>query len=331
MVVTDPLSESFGVTEQFFQLSANTGGMVCEEEVPVEVSQPAGGRAETGASVKWLNSGAPFTGQVFVSDRDNSFFERKRIWVSRSASTVESLPRIAEGMEYLYVSIENPKDPEASLALYLYKYDEVQKKWVEVPTSPQTPGKRTSVFVENPPPGEYVAYVEAAGSKGDGTYVEWVAAVAGAAPEWEIFCDGTPTRTVKWWAWRERKQLEIRRKEPASSDQSASLVLTIWDAGDGKLKGILPVEIQPQSHQPVVSALKGQIAGDLRFMTLKTWDRLTGKPVDACVYLGGLWYQLFRGEATFLLPASGVAEPTKVSVDGLTFSLDKVAGGGATR
>lgn len=329
VVVTDPLSQSFGVTEQFFQLSVSTGGMVCQEEVPVKTAKADGGMMEAGVSVKWLNSGGPFTGQVFVSDWEKSFFDHRRVYVSRLASTVESLPTIGEGMEYLYVSIENPDDPQASLALYLYKYDEAQKKWVEVPGSPQTQEKRTSVFVENPAPGEYVAYIEAAGSKSDGTYVEWVAAVAGAAPDWEVLCDGTLTRTVKWWGWNEEKRLDIRRKEPEPSDRSASLVLTIWDAEAGKLKGILPVEIGRQSERPVVSALTGQTVGDLRFMTLKAWDRLTGKPVDACVYLGGLWYQLFRGEATFLVPASRPEVPTEVSVDGVTFILDTVAGAGA--
>lgn len=331
VVVTDPLSQRFQVTDQFFQLTVSTGGMVCREEIPVKTDQPDGGGREAGVSVKWLNSGEPFTGQVFVSDREKSFFDQKRVYVSRLASTVESIPTIGEGMEYLYVSIENPDDPQASLALYLYRYDEAQKKWVEVPGSLQTQGKRTSVFVENPLPGEYVAYIEAAGTKSDGTYVEWVAAVAGAAPDWEVFCDGMLTRTVKWWGWNEEKRLDIRPKEPDRSDRSASLVLTIWDAEAGKLKGILPIEIGRQSERPVVSALKGQTMGDLQFMTLKAWDRLTGKPVDACVYLGGLWYQLFRGEATFLVPASRAEVPTEVSVGGVTFILDRVAGAGEPR
>ncbi|MBE3520228.1 MAG: S8 family serine peptidase [Firmicutes bacterium] len=329
VVVTDPLSQSYGVTDQqFFQLSASAGGMVCEEAVSGQVAQFDGRRTEAGALVKWLNSGPPFAGQVFVSDRDKSYFERKRLWVSWSASTVEALPRIGEGIDYLYVSIQNPHNPEASLALYLYKYDEVQKKWVEVPGSLQIHGSRTAVFLENPPGGEYVAYIEAGGSDREGTYVEWVAVMARAAPDWQIVCDGTPTRTVKWWAWNEEKRFEIRRKVPASSDRSTSLLFTVWDAQAGKLKGILPVEIQSQSHRPVVSALKGETVGDLRFMTLKAWDRQTGKPVDACVCVGELWYQLFRGEATFLVPTSRPAQPKKVSVDGMTFLLDKVTGEG---
>ncbi len=322
VIVSDPLSQLFGTAELLFKLSVSTSGMVCEGLESAETAAQKGRETESGISLQWRNSGRAFTGRVVLSDDAGSFLARKRIWVSRSIAAVERLPRLDGDMEYLYVSATNPADPTALIALYLYRYDEALKKWTEVASSSSRSDGQVAIFLRNPVPGDYVAYLEVTSSTGQGTYVQWTAAGGRSSSQWEVTCDGIPTGLVMW-SESESKRLDVRPKNTDFYQNPSSLLLAIWDTATGTLKGLLPIRIGPQAQRPIVALLPGQAVGGLHFATLRAWDRASGKPVDACVCVGGVWYQLFRGEATFAAPAEDIDGPIQAVFKGITFSIQK--------
>lgn len=322
VIISDPQSQLFGTSELLFKLSVGTAGLVCDSEELAQANERTEGQAATDVVLHWRNLGAAFTGRLALSDAGSTFLVQKRIWVSRTTAAVESLPRVEEGTEYLYVSMANPEDPAVSMVLYLYRYEASQKKWVEAASSSPGPDGPVTIFVKNPPPGDYVAYLEVTGCSGDGTHVQWAALGGRSSEDWEVLCDGTPAGIVMWGEG-ESRTLDLRPKQSAAPGSEASLLLAIWDTATGTLRGFLPIRVQPPSKRPVVALLSGQTVGELQFVTLRAWDRTSGKPVDACVSVGGVWYQLFRGEATFIAPVSDINGPIQVVFKGITFSIQK--------
>ncbi|MGE5579815.1 MAG: S8 family serine peptidase [Bacillota bacterium] len=179
------------------------------------------------------------------------------------------------------------------LMAYLIRFDATLGKWVDVAKGITRASGFGEITVDSPPPGNYMAYVEAYGT-GHRVYVEMDALILraetdGPAPVVSMNASAGTTGTLT--------------VTPRQSEGEARTIV-VTRASDGKVAGVFSRALVAPSESPVV-----QLTGGQGVKTIRAWSRSDMKPLDILVTVGSASYQLTEGRVT-----TGVTEGQIVSI-----------------
>lgn len=182
------------------------------------------------------------------------------------------------------------------LMAYLIRFDVASGKWVDVGKGITGVSGLGEITVANPPPGNYVVYVEAYGTRQQ-VYVELDALILRAqtgdpAPVVGMSTNAATTGT-----------LTMTPRQSASEPRT----IVVTRASDQKVAGVFSRALVVPSDTSVVQMTGGQGA-----KTIRAWSRADMKSLDILVTVGSASYQLTDGRVTTGVPdGQYVSIPTK--------------------
>ncbi len=229
-----------------------------------------------------------FTGPTLESQ----WRDRRSMMISTDRSTVVSLPEIEQSTEC--ISIRFGTATGNVLRAYLYHFDESTGKWTELENAMTDTKSVGEIYLRQPKPGKYLAYVEAYSSRRI-AYAEVDSLVVKPAGD----------------------SLKVPLKQPVGSLRAGSTMTqvalgnsgnaprtTVIRAGeDQRIVAVFDRYTFAPSELPVVQVLGGQ-----NLKTIKAWSRDAMDPVDIALTIGNITYQLHRGQVTARIPNAPYAE-----------------------
>jgi hypothetical protein len=195
------------------------------------------------------------------------------------------------------VGVSDAFDDGVDLDIYLYHLDKETGKWVEISSSARKEVQDESIFLTNPDPGQYIAYIEASNMKGLETSFKWVSLVIKDIHT----VSAIDTRTGRSdFVWENGAGVDIALSAPSLfiTPDKSNMYLVLWDARHHTLKSLIFVEAGKEMPAPLVFVGKGISTGGETYITVNARDPQTMLPVDAMVLVDGVWHQLCKGQAT---------------------------------
>ena len=232
----------------------------------------------------------------------------ERAYIREHQVYSKTLPEVPPGTALLRVSVGNPSSPDADLDLYLYRYDQDKKDWVEFGHSAEPGVSNEVVEVAAPPPGQYVAYVEAYGNASESSFELQVAQVPDAGQMSSSDVGVTHSAGDSWTA-------TVRAVVPQSAGEYYGY-LALRDVKSRRTLALLPVFFSQGRPVLTLDALDRRITTDRPGeVNLRLRDPNGGEPVTGLAVVNGRSYEAVNGRLSI---------PVDAAADGL--SLQVVAG-----
>lgn len=306
VVVSDPFSTAYDATEAAFRLTLRRQGIAPVSQTRQLVATLAGGNAVGPVTLR--NPGAAFSGVATVIEPgQNGEVIRERLIAPVSTSLTKNISGVTEGTRFIYLSATNPSDPSTKMDIFLYYYDKAAGRWTEVASSASLGDSLDRyVALQDPAPGQYIAYVEARNQQGGQTTFTWTQIVSRTAAGYRIREKETGSNPFNW---PQASEVSLTVEVPGKTTtqpEKRTVYLTIWDEGTATLKAVMPLTVVSESPRPIVFLGEGSSFGNRTMVTISAYHPVTFRPLDAMVSVDGVWYQLRQGRATIILNRSDV-------------------------
>lgn len=304
VVVSDPMSYAYDVSEAAFRLTVTRQGLSQRGPDP-QLVQPQLGSQAVG-SLTMVNPGASFSSAMAaIEPGKNGDVVTERLVAPVSTSLAKNISGVSEGTRFIYLSATNPSDPATKMDIFLYFYDKAAGRWTEVASSAglgDSPERYVSL--QDPTPGQYIAYVEARDQQGGQTTFTWTQIISRTAVGYRVREKETGSNPFSWPEASE-KTLTVEAPDLGSTQvQQRVVYLAVWDAESAVLKGLVPLAVVAQSPKPVVFLGEGSSDGRRTIVTVMAYHPVTFQPLDAMVRVDGIWCQLRQGRTTVVLDRS---------------------------
>ncbi len=223
-----------------------------------------------------------FTGPTLESQ----WRDRRSMMISTDRSTVLSLPEIEQSTEC--ISIRFGTSTGNVLRAYLYYFDESTGKWTELSKAMTNTMSTGEIYLRQPQPGKYFAYVEAYSCRRI-AYAEIDSLVVKPAGDSQKVPLKHPVGSLRLGS----TMVQVALGNTPSAPRTA-----VIRAGEGqRIVAVFDRHAPNLSGLPVVQVMGGQ---NLR--TLKAWSKDSMDPVDIALTIGNITYQLHRGQVTARIP-----------------------------
>lgn len=303
-ILSDPMARTFGAEDALFRLEVIYGGVLSTEAVPLQGERGMEKPMSTVCRVE--NLGGAFEAQTALVVPDwNGHVVQENLLVSGATSTAKALPTVTADTSLLYVSACVTQSPGSVANVYLYWFDQTNGKWVEVAASNAGPRSDYEIILRDPPPGRYMAYIDTSGGHGRHS-LQWTVVLY----EEDARCLAKEeSSSSSLFTFEEGATASIALQvasEETNLPEEAYFVL--FDSASGSLKLIARVLIVDLAATPLVNVFPGTMVEGKTLVTIRAWDPTTMRPVDPCVQLDGIWYQLHKGMAHAITRKERVSE-----------------------
>ncbi len=295
VVLSDPGLSRYDLTESTYQLEVRVHG-VWADPLPITFTLPAG---EGGRSYK----------KEVVLERDpdggdlellgaglwahEPVLEPELVSITPGTPFTRELPPVEAGTVHLQVSVGSPSDSMVDLDLYLYRWNPETRQWEEFASSREDGNAREKVEVEDPPPGRYLAYVEAYGLNTGLAFFQYQEHIVSDRGQVTVsFPEPSSSRNDKL-------VVEVEVKAPAEVGRYWGEVLVV-DTGRSETIAVVPVRVDVGRPHLVVDVGLGNLVNDQKgYVTVLVYRLDTLKPVETEVWVNGKVYFSRGGRFTF--------------------------------
>jgi hypothetical protein len=229
-----------------------------------------------------------FTGPTLESQ----WRDRRSMLISTDRSTVLSLPEIEQSDEC--ISIRFGTSTGNVLRAYLYYFDESTGKWTELEKAMTNAMSTGEIYLRQPQPGKYLAYIEAYSSRRI-AYAEVDSLVVKPAGDSQKVPLRQPVGSLRSGSTMAQVALGNSGNAPRTA--------VIRTGEDQRIVAVFDRYTANLSELPVVQVIGGQ-----NLKTVKAWSRGAMDPVDIALTIGNTTYQLHRGQVTARIPNAPYAK-----------------------
>ncbi|HSW09519.1 MAG TPA: S8 family serine peptidase [Bacillota bacterium] len=291
VVMSSPALSRYGLRSTGYSLEAAARG-VRLEPARLHLGSPVGGAAlESTLTVRPWPDTVRARALAFAVDGGEDLPIPGLHQVEGGHSQAIALRPVESGVTYLRVEVGNAPVPGADLSLTLYHRDPLTGRWTELANAASPGTAREVVELSHPPPGELIAYVEAAGFSGPTSFELMELALSDSA--WLAVSDLPgeirPGQTA---------ELSVIALAPKQPGEHRGLIL-LRDDVTGDLLAALPVLAATRPELEVQVLAPPLVPGRRDLVMVRVRDAVTGHPVATSVEIGGRRFSAPRGEVAY--------------------------------
>lgn len=306
IVYSSPVLSKFGRDTTVFTLEAELRGFEVSPD-SWRSNVEAGPAVQAGQEFTITNHGVAGTVRFVGYGLSRSYNEivTERAFIKEHQTYSKTLPEVPPGVALLRVAIGNPSYPDTDLDLYLYRYDQDKKDWVEFGHSAR-PGVSDEVIeVASPPPGQYVVYVEAYGSGAASNFELQVAEVPDAGQMSSSDTGATRADGATWTA-------TVRANVPEAPGEYYGFV-ALRDVKEQRALALLPVFLAKGLPVLDLDIIESRVVpGRPGEINLHLRDPVTGELVHGLAIINDRTYEAVGGLLSI---------PVDPTADGLTLQI----------
>lgn len=297
VVMSSPALSRYGLRSTGYSLEAQARG-VRLEPARLHLGGPAGGGAlESAFTVRpWPDTVRARALAFAVNDGDPPIPGLHQVEGGHSRAI--ALRPVGPGVTYLRVEVGNAPVPGADLSLTLYHRDPLTGRWTELANAASPGTAREVIELSHPPPGELIAYVEAAGFSGPTSFE--LRELALSDPAWLAVSD-LPGE-IRAGQTAESSVIAIAPEQPG---EHHGLIL-LRDDVTGDVLAALPVLATTRPELEVEVLAPPLVPGRRELVMVRVREAATGHPVSVSIEIGGRRWSAPRGEVAY--PVTPVAQ-----------------------
>ncbi len=327
VVYSSPMLSEFGRDTTVFSLDAQLSGFEISPD-NWRTNVDAGPASQVSQDFTITDHGVQGTFRFLGYGLSRSYNDiiNERAYIKEHQSYSKTLPEVPSGTALLRVSAGNPSVPGTDLDLYLYHYDEAKKDWVEFGHSARPGVSDEAIEAANPPPGQYVVYVEAYGGLGASNFDLQVAEVPDANQMTSSDQGATRSDGADWTA-------TVRASVPDISGEYYGY-LAVRDVKSQQTLALLPVFFSKGLPVLELDALERRVTpGRPSEINLRLRDPATGELMAGLAIVNGRTYEIRNGRLSIPVDPAGdgvtlqvVASADEYGFTEYTLSFEPVAG-----
>ncbi|HHY38689.1 MAG TPA: S8 family serine peptidase [Clostridia bacterium] len=317
VVLSDPACSLYGLSSSDYQLRVRLQGNFAKPS-GLDVFVGAGEGPQTERDIEIINmSGEKNVRIEGVGLSPSRSVVSQILEVDAEEAGVGEIGVVKEGARWLFVKACEPGSTGADLDIFLYRYDEASAGWKEVAASARRGVPCEEIWVKDPLPGKYVAYVETSDIRSGAVTCKFSSEVIyqhdmiSVKPE--ILLDipakgkaltGQLPESLDVLPIKEGERLRFKVKISLPQEEGVYYGYVILeDADKGEVLAAIPVTVTRSDARfsvtvrPLVGAMpSGDVPGPDPVPVLITVRKIPSlEAVDARVRLDGLWYHARYG------------------------------------
>lgn len=317
VVLSDPACSLYGLSSSDYQLRVRLqGNFVKPSDLNVFMATGKGSETERDLEIINMSRGKNVRIEGVGLSPSRSTVSQI-LEVNAKEAGVGEVPMVNKGARWLFVKAYDLGSMGADLDLFLYRYDEGSAGWKEVAAAARRGAPCEEIWVKDPLPGKYVAYVETSSLRAGAVTCKFSSEVVYQhdmiSVEPEVLLDatargksftgqmpeGTDVLPVK-----EGERLRFKVKVSAPEEQGVYYgYVVLEDADQNKVLAAIPVTVVRNDARfsvairPLVEVISSEdvLDGDPVPVLITVRKIPSLETVDARVRLDGLWYHARYG------------------------------------